>query len=187
MVLNKVVLSLVEKKRRLGKAPGLMAKSTSTPPIETLPERVKDIRTKAGITQAGLAAAAGIDRANIVNIERRRRTNVRLHVLERIAIALGVDVLDLISVRPVRRSRPVEQPAAARLRENLRRHRKMAKVSQEALSIGIGRFRTYVGALETKTCKPTLDDIQRMADFLGTDVAHLLAPVADPEGQLEND
>lgn len=163
-----------------------MAKSTSTPPTETLPERVRDIRTKAGITQAELAAAAGIDRANIVNIERKRRTNVRLHILERIAIALGVDVLDLISVRPARRCRPEAQPAALRLRENLRRHRKMARVSQEALSIGIGRFRTYVGTLETKTCKPTLDDIQRMADFLATDVTHLFAPVPEQDDQFED-
>jgi transcriptional regulator with XRE-family HTH domain len=159
-----------------------MAKSTAhgqipSCSITTLPNRIRTLRTQAGLTQEDVAAAAGIDRANLVNIERSRRHNVRLNVLERIALALGVDVLDLLIERSAASRGPESASPVTRLQINLKRLRKERKISQEALSTGIGRFRTFIGNLENRTCKPTLEDIDAIAAFLGTYSAELFAPV----------
>ncbi len=52
-------------------------------------ERLRDLRTKKGLSQEQLADVAGLHRTHISLIERNHRS-VRLESLERLATALGV-------------------------------------------------------------------------------------------------
>jgi transcriptional regulator with XRE-family HTH domain len=61
-------------------------------------ERLREIRTRKGLSQEGLAAAAGLHRTYISSVERGER-NVTLTTIEKLAAALGVSMTDLIPVR----------------------------------------------------------------------------------------
>ncbi|MFN8284172.1 MAG: helix-turn-helix transcriptional regulator [Chitinophagales bacterium] len=56
--------------------------------------RVKDLRTKAGISQEKLAHLANLDRTYIPSIEQGKR-NVSITVIEKISFALKVKITDL--------------------------------------------------------------------------------------------
>lgn len=58
--------------------------------------RVKQLREAAGLSQTALAEKAGIRRATIIEIEKGRTTGVDFDVLDRLAVALGVDAAMLI-------------------------------------------------------------------------------------------
>lgn len=53
--------------------------------------RVEELREAAGLSQTELAERAGIRRATLIDIEKGRTTGVDFDVLERLAVALGVD------------------------------------------------------------------------------------------------
>lgn len=61
---------------------------------------LRAIRTRKGITQENLAVDADIDRSTISEIE-RERFNVSIDLIDRLALALEVDTLDLLSVPPM--------------------------------------------------------------------------------------
>jgi transcriptional regulator with XRE-family HTH domain len=63
--------------------------------------RVREERLSKGFSQEALAEAADLHRTYISSIERCER-NVTVDNMERIAIALGVDISDLLA-RPVAR------------------------------------------------------------------------------------
>lgn len=53
--------------------------------------RVRELREALGLTQAELAARAGVRRATVNRIENTRVTSIDLEVLEKLADALNVD------------------------------------------------------------------------------------------------
>lgn len=59
-------------------------------------EKVKKIRLDRGLSQEGLANEANLDRTYIPGIEKGER-NVSITVIEKLAIALKVDIRDLFS------------------------------------------------------------------------------------------
>jgi transcriptional regulator with XRE-family HTH domain len=65
--------------------------------VERVACNLRRIRTDRGWSQDDLAEASGLDRTYISGIERGKR-NPTLIVLEKIAVGLGVDPLDLIAM-----------------------------------------------------------------------------------------
>jgi transcriptional regulator with XRE-family HTH domain len=59
-------------------------------------EKVKKLRSDRGLSQEGLANEANLDRTYIPGIEKGER-NVSITVIEKLAIALKVDIRDLFS------------------------------------------------------------------------------------------
>ncbi len=59
-------------------------------------EKVKKLRLDRGLSQEGLANVANLDRTYIPGIEKGER-NVSITVIEKLAIALKVDIRDLFS------------------------------------------------------------------------------------------
>ena len=57
---------------------------------------LKRLRERKGISQAQLAEAAGLNRVYLAKLESGMMDNPSLDTLDRIAIALGVSVLDLL-------------------------------------------------------------------------------------------
>jgi transcriptional regulator with XRE-family HTH domain len=62
---------------------------------QRLARNLRRLRTERGLSQEGFAHDAGIHRTYISDIERGAR-NPTLSVVERIALALGIDVCDLL-------------------------------------------------------------------------------------------
>ncbi len=62
--------------------------------------RLKELRLALGVTQAEVAARAGIRRATVSRIENARVTAIDLRVLENLADVLGVDPGFLLSRTP---------------------------------------------------------------------------------------
>lgn len=58
-------------------------------------ERLRELRTRKGLSQEGLAAAAGLHRTYISSVERGER-NVTITTIEKLANALGVEMRELI-------------------------------------------------------------------------------------------
>lgn len=65
---------------------------------------VRRLRVEAGLSQEAFAVDAGIDRTYVSRVERRLE-NPSLAVLERIAKALKVDVVEILA-QPASRARP---------------------------------------------------------------------------------
>lgn len=65
---------------------------------------VRRLRVEAGLSQEAFAVDAGIDRTYVSRVERKLE-NPSLAVLERIAKALDVDVVEIVSP-PTTRARP---------------------------------------------------------------------------------
>ena len=63
--------------------------------METLGERLKRVRARAGMSQKRLAAASEVHRQTISDIECDRDPNPRRITLLRLARAMGVDVSEL--------------------------------------------------------------------------------------------
>ncbi len=58
--------------------------------------RVAELRDAAGLSQTELADRAKIRRATLIDIEKGRTTGVDFDVLDRLAVALGVDAAVLV-------------------------------------------------------------------------------------------
>ena len=67
--------------------------------------RLQEIRKARGLTQAELAEASGVPQPTISRLEKTPAPNVGLHVLERLADALGVKVTALLEQVPALRRR----------------------------------------------------------------------------------
>jgi transcriptional regulator with XRE-family HTH domain len=59
--------------------------------------------------------------------------------------------------------------------DNLRQARRRKDLSQEALADLAGIDRTYVSALERQVYSASIDTIEKLAEVLGVEPAHLLA------------
>jgi transcriptional regulator with XRE-family HTH domain len=64
-------------------------------------ERLREVRQRAGVSQEKLADLAGLHRTYVSSVERGKR-NISLQNIERLAIALGVTMPDLMP-RPKKR------------------------------------------------------------------------------------
>lgn len=63
-------------------------------------ERLRQVRTRAGVSQEKLADLAGLHRTYVSSVERGKR-NISLLNIEKLALALGVSLTDLMP-RPAR-------------------------------------------------------------------------------------
>ena len=57
---------------------------------------LKRLRESKGLSQAQLAEAAGLNRVYLAKLESGAMTNPSLDTMDRLAIALGVSVIDLL-------------------------------------------------------------------------------------------
>ncbi len=67
-------------------------------------ERVRELRTRRGLSQTALAERAGWGKARLCDLEKGRTPNPSLRTLQEIARALDVEVYDLL-VRPANENR----------------------------------------------------------------------------------
>jgi transcriptional regulator with XRE-family HTH domain len=79
-----------------------------------------------------------------------------------------------------RREKP-RVSARERLASHMRERRRQAGISQELLAEIAGLHRTYIGAIERSERNVSIDNIEKIANALETDVANLLSPI-DPKG-----
>jgi transcriptional regulator with XRE-family HTH domain len=107
-------------------------------------------------------------------MQKRKRANLRLSTLSRLADALDVDMVDFFCDRPVDKPQPAGGDATARLVADVKRFRAETGLSQEVLSTKAHRFRTYVGRLENDAASPKVVDLQDLADALGGFIPILL-------------
>ncbi|AVA35566.1 transcriptional regulator with XRE-family HTH domain [Cupriavidus metallidurans] len=70
--------------------------------------------------------------------------------------------------------------ARLRVASNLRKVREKAGLSQEDLAVKAGFHRTYVSQIERAVNNATIDNICKLAEFLGVDVHELFV---DPDQQ----
>lgn len=80
---------------------------------------VRRLRVARGVAQEALAVDAGIDRTYVSRVERNME-NPTVAVLERLAIALGVEIVELFAVPAVGAAPPVTLPKG-RKRSSARR------------------------------------------------------------------
>lgn len=73
-------------------------RSSSALEVTEKPETFRDLRSKAGLSQASLAELAGISRTTIWRIESGRDHNQKTDTLQALARALGVSLVRLIQV-----------------------------------------------------------------------------------------
>ncbi|MFB9992074.1 helix-turn-helix domain-containing protein [Deinococcus oregonensis] len=66
-------------------------------------------------------------------------------------------------------------PARLRLAANVRRQRRLLRLSQEELGDRAGIHRTYIGEIEREGANVTVDHMQKLADALEVDVSRLLS------------
>jgi DNA-binding XRE family transcriptional regulator len=64
--------------------------------LKAIGQRIREIRTEAGQTQAQLAAVAGLNRAYIVSVEHGKQ-NITMGVAVKIANALGISAAELLT------------------------------------------------------------------------------------------
>ncbi|MCJ2100025.1 helix-turn-helix transcriptional regulator [Methylobacterium sp. E-046] len=76
---------------------------------------LRRLRVERGITQEGLAVDAGVDRTYVSGIE-RREFNPTVDLLDRLAMALAVDILDLLAVPAADEAEPSPLPAGRKRR-----------------------------------------------------------------------
>jgi transcriptional regulator with XRE-family HTH domain len=70
---------------------------------------VRRLRVAAGLSQENFAVDAGLDRTYISRIERKLE-NPSVSALEKIARALGVDIVDVLADGPASRGKPPTLP-----------------------------------------------------------------------------
>lgn len=69
---------------------------SGSPVLVNLGKKIRSIREKKGLSQEAAALASGLDRSYYGGVERGEH-NIALINIEKIAIALGVNIRDLVS------------------------------------------------------------------------------------------
>jgi len=95
----------VSPERLLGAGPSRDERPPSTPSTPTR-LRLAEIRTARHLTQLQLAQLAGVRQAAISDIESGKRKRLDLDILERLAVALGVEPGEMFETAPKRKSDP---------------------------------------------------------------------------------
>ena len=70
------------------------------PELTIFAVRMKQIRTKMGLTKAEFAAMVGISEEEVSLIEREQLTDIKLSTLQKVAAMTGLTVSELLSVEP---------------------------------------------------------------------------------------
>lgn len=78
----------------------MSSKKNQTSARERIAFNLRELRKKSGLPQDTLAAAAGISQTFLSQVE-TGRNNISVDKLEQIALALGIDVVDLLQPLPV--------------------------------------------------------------------------------------
>ncbi len=73
--------------------------------VSPLRIRLKEVRESRSLTQVELAAASGVRRATISDIETGKTSAIDFDVLEKLATALGVNAAVLVEHTPEKRGR----------------------------------------------------------------------------------
>lgn len=68
------------------------------------------------------------------------------------------------------------EPARDRVARHMRTLRAQLGLSQEALADLVSMHRTYIGSIERRERNVSLDNVERIAQALGVDIADLLSP-----------
>lgn len=78
--------------------PMSVRRSSSALSVRKRPETFRDLRSRAGLSQASLAELAGVSRTTIWRIESGRDRNQKTDTLQALARALGVSLVRLIQI-----------------------------------------------------------------------------------------
>lgn len=78
---------------------------------------------------------------------------------------------------PGKQARPPESEYRAAFGKRLRETRERVGISQEALAHEIDMSRRYLSGIERGEANPSLDQLARLADGLGVEVADLMPPL----------
>lgn len=145
-----------------------------------LGDAIRSRRGDLDLTQQALADMTGFSRGHIATIE-RTSGNLRLSSLDKLARALEVDVVDLVSGTSDKKRKRSAQEAVVRAACHIFRLRKALGFSQERLSEAAGFFRTYVTEIELLISVPAIGSLESIAAVLEVSVADLLMPVSKSE------
>ncbi len=91
----------------------------TTAVVATVGERVRALRERAGMSQRGLAARAGVDKTTVQALEMGRAPGMNLHTLSALAQALQVPIGVLVGELPVPSGEPVSWAQVRREVEQL--------------------------------------------------------------------
>ena len=154
----------------------------------TFARNLRHAREAAELTQHALARVAACDPRLLANIE-TRAANVKLDTITRLARALGmaeIDLLspDMVSISIKRDGRPLVEPLSEteptqlrrQLARNLREKRQTAGLYQKVLSKLAGVQGAAVAEIEVHAINVTLDTVTRLAKALGVTEVDLFGP-----------
>ena len=123
------------------------------------PASLRAARLAAGLTQAEVAKRAGMARTNYVNLE-AGGTNPGLHILPRLAKAVGVEPRELIDLH-------ADEVTLRDLRE-------WAGLSQTETARALGfKSATSYARIETGRTEPSAANIKALAKTFGVTIAQL--------------
>lgn len=145
-----------------------------------LGDAIRSRRGDLDLTQQALADMTGFSRGHIATIE-RTSGNLRLSSLDKLARALEIDVVDLVSGTSEKKRKWSTQKAVVRAACHIFRLRKALGLSQERLSEAAGFFRTYVTEIELLISVPAIESLESIAAVLEVSVVDLLMPVSKSE------
>lgn len=141
-----------------------------TPTHALLAQRILAIRLERGWTSGRLAIEARLDAAHLRSIE-RAEVDPRLSTLERLADALGVELVALIAGES---PAPPPSDGFASLGLRLRRMREARSMSRAELAALAGISPQHLQRIESAKQSPTLRVLQGLAEALGVAPAELL-------------
>lgn len=113
----------------------MTAMESSSPVYQAVGEKVRDFRKESGLSQLDLADRAACSRITISNLERGRQ-RISLELLFEIAIALEVELADLMPARADLKATVVER-ARSESDEDLLSEQDRAVLQELALELGV--------------------------------------------------
>lgn len=134
-------------------------------------QRIRDLRTKGGLTQTELAERVGVSQAEIQRLETSQR-RLKLDVAKKIAGTLGVDISAIINEEG---STPIHSLVAW----NIRILREKSKLTQSQLAEKIGMSQSQIQKLEMGDRSLKIEALEKIADALGVSFWDLVVPVSD--------
>lgn len=129
----------------------------------TTGERIREARKNKGLSQDGLAKAAGMTQAQISYIERNGDRKLRKDTIERLSVALGVDLTSVISAAAEEEEL---DRVNKRLCRNIRLHRKMRGLTQTQLAKLVGVRSTVIREIEREHINPSDSVLAKIMDVL---------------------
>ena len=129
----------------------------------TVSEKIRDARSKAGLTQQQLADKIGV-RHNSISSWENGVNSISIENLQKIADALGVPVAEFLD----------EELTTMTTGENIRNARKNAQLTQKALGELCGIAEPTIRRYESDKLHPKIQTLQKIADALGVPITEFL-------------